>query len=221
MPNYFSVQIQAYACKPTPKVYRDVQKEVLSTKQQSRRALVARIYEPVFKLPNVLLNTEGSRRKEQQIGLVEMVSLISYELSGLKIPQATPHESAKVEVKNHIVTLLYGTENAATRLGTAGVSKTEARDLAAITAKGTASEDAYREVQSGRTSLGVQVLSSPSRRLPLTAYFVNIYPFPDAGGRTSRLITQDNMIRQGYLPVVLQELERGNYMRMINNACDG
>lgn len=55
----------------------------------------------------------------------------------------------------------------------------------------------------------------------MTAYLVNIHPFPDGGGRTSRLIIQDNMIRQGYLPVVLQNLERGDYMRMISNACDG
>ncbi|KAI0835109.1 hypothetical protein F5Y06DRAFT_277395 [Hypoxylon sp. FL0890] len=35
------------------------------------------------------------------------------------------------------------------------------------------------------------------------------------------MIMQDYLVRQGYLPVVIQDLEREDYLRMISNACDG
>ncbi|KAL2879017.1 hypothetical protein SGCOL_005716 [Colletotrichum sp. CLE4] len=55
----------------------------------------------------------------------------------------------------------------------------------------------------------------------MTAYFVHVHPFPDGNGRVSRMIMHDYMVRQGYLPVVMQDLDRKDYLRMIDNACNG
>ncbi|KAJ0162836.1 Adenosine monophosphate-protein transferase FICD [Colletotrichum tanaceti] len=55
----------------------------------------------------------------------------------------------------------------------------------------------------------------------MTAYFVHLHPFPDGNGRTSRMIEQDYLARQGYLPAVIQGLNRKDYLRMIDNACEG
>ncbi|KAK1981669.1 fic/DOC family protein [Colletotrichum cereale] len=55
----------------------------------------------------------------------------------------------------------------------------------------------------------------------MTAYFVHVHPFPDGNGRTSRMIKQDYLARQGYLPVVIPGLKREGYLRMIDDACEG
>jgi Fic family protein len=55
----------------------------------------------------------------------------------------------------------------------------------------------------------------------MTVYFVHIHPFPDGNGRVSRMIMHDYLVRQGYLPVVMQDLERKDYLRMIKAAQDG
>ena len=49
-------------------------------------------------------------------------------------------------------------------------------------------------------------------------YFLHIHPFLDGNGRCSRLVMQGDMIRQGFLPVVYQQLKRDDYLRMIRNA---
>ncbi|KAK2012984.1 fic/DOC family protein [Colletotrichum eremochloae] len=55
----------------------------------------------------------------------------------------------------------------------------------------------------------------------MTAYFVHVHPFPDGNGRVSRMIKQDYLARQGYLPVVIPGLERRDYLRMIDDASEG
>ncbi|KAK3349643.1 fic/DOC family protein [Lasiosphaeria hispida] len=54
-----------------------------------------------------------------------------------------------------------------------------------------------------------------------TAYLLFIHPFPDGNGRVSRLVFQDALIRQGYIPVPLRGVVRGDYLRMIRDAQDG
>ncbi|KAG7070129.1 fic/DOC family protein [Colletotrichum scovillei] len=55
----------------------------------------------------------------------------------------------------------------------------------------------------------------------MTAYFVLVHPFPDGNGRTSRMVKQDYLARQGYVPVVIRNLQREDYLRMIDGASQG
>ncbi|CAK7216541.1 hypothetical protein SCUCBS95973_002840 [Sporothrix curviconia] len=52
-------------------------------------------------------------------------------------------------------------------------------------------------------------------------YFLLIHPFVDGNGRVSRMIVQDDLMRQGYLPPYLVDLDRGEYLTMIRSAADG
>lgn len=55
----------------------------------------------------------------------------------------------------------------------------------------------------------------------LTVYFLSVNPFPDGNGRVSRMMMHDYVVRQGYMPVVMQGLERQDYLRIISDARDG
>ncbi|KAK1691577.1 hypothetical protein BDP55DRAFT_627220 [Colletotrichum godetiae] len=55
----------------------------------------------------------------------------------------------------------------------------------------------------------------------MTSYFVLVHPFPDGNGRTSRMVKQDYLARQGYVPVVSRDLKREDYLRMIDGAGEG
>ncbi|KXH63717.1 fic/DOC family protein [Colletotrichum salicis] len=55
----------------------------------------------------------------------------------------------------------------------------------------------------------------------MTSYFVLVHPFPDGNGRTSRMVKQDYLARQGYVPVVIRDLKREDYLRMIDGAGEG
>ncbi|OBT64177.1 hypothetical protein VE03_06859 [Pseudogymnoascus sp. 23342-1-I1] len=55
----------------------------------------------------------------------------------------------------------------------------------------------------------------------LCVYFASVHPFADGNGRTSRVMMADYLIRQGFLPIVFQDLERLDYLGMISEAQDG
>ncbi|KAI8170379.1 Adenosine monophosphate-protein transferase FICD [Colletotrichum sp. SAR 10_70] len=78
---------------------------------------------------------------------------------------------------------------------------------------------AWRDVQHAAGLLHPLVLACQ-----MTAYFVSVHPLPDGNGRVSRMVMQDYMARQGYLPAILRPegaLEREEYIRMIRGACEG
>ena len=51
-------------------------------------------------------------------------------------------------------------------------------------------------------------------------YFCHIHPFPDGNGRVGRALMADFMVRQGYLPVVFQNMDGADYLRMVSDAQD-
>jgi Fic family protein len=54
-----------------------------------------------------------------------------------------------------------------------------------------------------------------------TVYPVHIHPFSDGNDSVSRMIMHDYLVQQGYLPVLFQELDRKDYLGVIDNVRDG
>lgn len=52
-------------------------------------------------------------------------------------------------------------------------------------------------------------------------YFVHIHPFIDGNGRVGRMLMQDYMLRQGYIPIVYEKLDRERHIQMVSDAQDG
>ncbi|RNJ51921.1 hypothetical protein D7B24_005897 [Verticillium nonalfalfae] len=55
----------------------------------------------------------------------------------------------------------------------------------------------------------------------MMVYLVRIHPFPDGNGRVSRMLMHDYLVRQGYLPVIMQNFDRDEYIRAIDHAAKG
>jgi len=55
----------------------------------------------------------------------------------------------------------------------------------------------------------------------MTLSFLHIHPFSDGNGRVGRTIMQDYMMRRGYLPCLMQNLESQDYLTMVSDAQDG
>jgi Fic family protein len=43
----------------------------------------------------------------------------------------------------------------------------------------------------------------------------------DGNGRVGRALMADYMVRQGYVPVVFENMDQKDYLRMVSNAQDG
>ncbi|KAF4783700.1 fic/DOC family protein [Colletotrichum scovillei] len=182
---------------------------------------------------------------------VDLASTPSSELARLVTAWTTPRgaditESATNELQNHIIASQWIAENAAAKAGTAGLCEAEVRDLAVVSVVNTDSESAYdtwrtdskkaggnlvwgsrvpacmerffqwRDLQHREKALHPLILACQ-----MTAYFVLVHPFPDGNGRTSRMVKQDYLARQGYVPVVIRNLQREDYLRMIDGASQG
>jgi Fic family protein len=52
-------------------------------------------------------------------------------------------------------------------------------------------------------------------------YFESIHPLIDGNGRVGRTLMQDYLLRQGYLPVIYEDLDRGEYIQAVSGAADG
>ncbi|QQK77610.1 Fic family protein [Salicibibacter cibarius] len=52
----------------------------------------------------------------------------------------------------------------------------------------------------------------------LHSKFVNIHPFLDGNGRTARLLMNFELMRAGYLPVIIQVDERQKYYEVLDHA---
>jgi len=52
-------------------------------------------------------------------------------------------------------------------------------------------------------------------------YFVGVHSFLDGNGRMSRVIMASYLVRQGYLPIVIADLERSEYLKIVSDAMDG
>ncbi|KAL2877276.1 hypothetical protein SGCOL_007433 [Colletotrichum sp. CLE4] len=185
-------------------------------------------------------------RLQSGLEQVDLASTSSSELAKLVSTTAAgadATESATNEPRNHIIASQWIAQNAAAKAGTAGLCEAEVRDLAVVSVVNTDSEAAYDTWRTGSTTAGgnlawgSRVPLGEYRNLPIshrektlhplilacqmTSYFVLVHPFPDGNGRTSRMVKQDYLARQGYVPVVSRDLKREDYLRMIDGAGEG
>ncbi|KAK3301823.1 fic/DOC family protein [Chaetomium strumarium] len=163
------------------------------------------------------------------------------------LPGAEPSQVA--ELRNHIIASHWVAHKALQSVGTSGLNEEEVKCLSSLIIRGTSSEGLYSR-WGGYRQNPVGVASDLLRVFPYhlevpalmqrffewrdnkkdlhplilacqaTTYFLFIHPFPDGNGRVSRLIMQDLLTRQGYVPVVLKGVAREDYLRMIIKALD-
>ncbi|KAK1509029.1 fic/DOC family protein, partial [Colletotrichum abscissum] len=263
--------------------------------QQARLALLKKIFKPAAHLQKGSVEYErlarsgrvwedyfmpGNSLKMGLRGGLEQVCLASTpssELARLVTAWTAPRgagviESATHELQNHIIASQWVAENAAAKVGIAGLCEVEVRVLAVVSVVNTDSESAYDTwrtdskkaggnlVWGSKVPLGeyrdlpISVRSNRLRIFPypqevpacmerffqwrnlqhrekalhplilacqMTAYYILVHPFPDGNGRTSRMVKQDYLARQGYSPVVTRDLKREDYLRMIDGAGQG
>lgn len=56
------------------------------------------------------------------------------------------------------------------------------------------------------------------RAAVLHSKFVNIHPFTDGNGRTARLLLNLELVRSGYLPVIIETERRFEYYALLDRA---
>ncbi|KAI3555128.1 fic/DOC family protein [Colletotrichum abscissum] len=258
--------------------YVDVQRKLTGL---LRKTLVAECAQQSVMIENNPLSVKDSIRNFESLrGGLEQVCLASTpssELARLVTAWTAPRgagviESATHELQNHIIASQWVAENAAAKVGIAGLCEVEVRVLAVVSVVNTDSESAYDTwrtdskkaggnlVWGSKVPLGeyrdlpISVRSNRLRIFPypqevpacmerffqwrnlqhrekalhplilacqMTAYYILVHPFPDGNGRTSRMVKQDYLARQGYSPVVTRDLKREDYLRMIDGAGQG
>lgn len=63
-----------------------------------------------------------------------------------------------------------------------------------------------------------QSLPAPIRAIVLHAWLVHIHPFVDGNGRTARAITNLELVRAGYPPIILRKKERERYIESLSES---
>lgn len=69
-----------------------------------------------------------------------------------------------------------------------------------------------------RWSKANQSLPAPLRAVVLHAWLVHIHPFVDGNGRTARAITNLELVRAGYPPMILRKKERERYIDSLSES---
>ncbi|MBF0110991.1 MAG: Fic family protein, partial [Magnetococcales bacterium] len=64
-------------------------------------------------------------------------------------------------------------------------------------------------------------LAAPVRAILLHAWLTHIHPFGDGNGRTVRAITNLELVRAGYPPVIIKKKERSRYLDALSEADEG
>lgn len=63
-----------------------------------------------------------------------------------------------------------------------------------------------------------QQLPAPIRAAVLHAWLANIHPFIDGNGRSSRAITNLELVRSGYPPIIIKKKERDRYIEALSES---
>jgi Fic family protein len=61
-------------------------------------------------------------------------------------------------------------------------------------------------------------LAAPIRAAVLHAWFAHIHPFSDGNGRTARAISNLELIRQGYPPIIIKKTQRSRYLDALSES---
>ncbi|KXH52999.1 fic/DOC family protein [Colletotrichum simmondsii] len=188
------------------------------------KALVAEYAQQSVMIENNPLSvTDAIRIFESLRGVLEQIGLASTPSSELArlvtawtvARGADVTESATNELQNHIIASQWIAENAAAKAGTAGLCEAETQKRLAATWYGDR-KSRWESTVICPSALHGEVL--PMARL--AASREGAAP-PDGNGRTSRMAKQDYLARQGYVPLVIRDLKREDYLRMIDGASQG
>ncbi|KAJ8076733.1 hypothetical protein PM082_001156 [Marasmius tenuissimus] len=160
--------------------------------------------------------------------------LLHVDLSDLRSLYPRDPGNQVNELRNHLVACRWLSNQAKLAPGTSGISAIEISSLATLLVKDTDSEQLVRDSNASvdgdcRSKVSTiaarsdewKVSTSIKRFAPIE--FLNIHPFtdPDVNGPVSRLLLLDHMLHQGYLPIVIVDLEREEYVQAVSRARKG
>ncbi|KAK0726025.1 hypothetical protein B0H67DRAFT_660089 [Lasiosphaeris hirsuta] len=158
-----------------------------------------------------------------------LVSMSARELSKAALPNLQSmlpivDPSQLAELRNHIIACHWVAKKAMQSLSTLGLDENEVKSLSSLIVRDINSEAMYSAGWGKRVKLGdyrqtpIVTKSNPLRIFP---YHVEVPALMKRFFEVSRLLFQDALIRQGYIPVSLRGVVRDDYLRMIRDAQDG